>query len=479
MRKTKISVIALLFLLGFTSCNKWLDIKPADRVVEEHVFNTEAGVISALNGVYGELNKSELYGLTLGSEFIEILAQQYNIRSANTNYTEVSNYGYTMSYSKGRLEAVWDNAYKAILNCNKIIENIESKKDLFPSKFHELIIGESLALRSFLHFDILRLFGPIYATSPDRISIPYINRISVSPSPLLPADQVALRILEDLDEAERHLKNADPIIEEGPQNTEVEGADDTYRYRTLRFNYYAVLALKARIYLYIGDKTNALKYAKKIIDDPNRESFFPFVHHTEILSNAANPDRMFSTEVIFGMHNTGRNTIFQNYFNPDAAQAANLLIPRPGNITALFSGEDSDYRNFPFWKTSNLEVNAVYTMKYRAGETPTLYRNSLMPLIRLGEMYLIAAETETNETQAYMHLNKLRNQRGLANVSSDLQTHIRNEYIKEFYGEGQLFFYYKRNNIATIRSGITNNNISMTEARYVPLLPDSENRYRD
>lgn len=475
----KIALLIPILAVSLTSCEKWLGVKPSDRIIEDNVFNTESGILSSLNGVYNDLLKSDLYGLALSSEFIEILAQQYSVRSANANWTEVSNYSYTGSYTKSRLERTWDASYKSILNCNKIIENTEKNQDKFSQQTFKLVLGESIALRSFLHFDMLRLFGPIYKAAKTAKSIPYVDQVSVSASPLLSAEDAVKSIIADLDRAQELLMEVDPIIEGGPLNSVIEGTENTLRFRSLRFNYYAVLALKARVYLYAGDNMNALKYAKLIIEDPQIASFFPFVSHTEILSNVTNPDRVFSTEIIFGMYNTGRNTLFQNYFNPDAASANNLLIPRPGNIAALFAGEESDYRNFPIWKNSNLEANAMYTMKLRSGDNATLYRNNIMPLIRLGEMYLIAAETETDSQKAYTYLNKLRNQRGLLDVSDNLANRVKNEYIKEFYGEGQLFFYYKRNATTPLKNGVSNNNITMNATRYVPLLPESESRYRD
>lgn len=85
-----------------------------------------------------------------------------------------------------------------------------------------MIIGEAMALRAFLHFDMLRLFGPVYATNKADLSIPYNTVYSISATSLLPATQVVEKVLKDLDEAERLLGESDPIIEEGPQNQESE-----------------------------------------------------------------------------------------------------------------------------------------------------------------------------------------------------------------------------------------------------------------
>lgn len=477
MKSFKNIVLIILIPFCFVSCSKWLDVIPEDRIVEEQVFDTQTGFYSALNGVYLNLLNTNLYGGSLGPEFVEILAQQYNIRPANVEYTTAINHQYTSDFPKRKLQGIWDASYKSILNCNKILENATKQTGVLQKNASDIIKGETHAIRAFLHFDLFRLFGPVYKTNSGDLSIPYMDKVGVSTNPLLPANQLVEKVLSDLTIAENLLSESDPIIQNGPLTSVLEGADNEGRYRTLRLNYYAVLALKARVYLYAGEKENALKYAKMVIDAPNRATYFPFISYTQVLGNSKNPDLVFSTEVLFGLLNTTRNSIFTAYFNPDAT-INNLLIPRPGVISNLFAGDESDYRYFPIWKNSPIEPNAVYNTKYKTGEDATLFRNNLMPLIRLSEMYLIAAETETDNDQAYKYLNVLRNGRGLTDVSDGLSTRIPNEYKKEFFGEGQLFFYYKRNFTTPLKSGITNNNVTMTIAKYVPLLPESEIKYR-
>ena len=71
----------------------------------------------------------------------------------------------------------------------------------------------------------------------------------------------------------------------------------------------------------------------------------------------------------------------------------------------------------------------------------------MQPLIRMSEMYYIASETEPNLVAATDYLNLVRNHRGLPDLDAtliDLPSELLKEYKREFYGEGQLFFYYKR-----------------------------------
>ena len=102
-----------------------------------------------------------------------------------------------------------------------------------------------------------------------------------------------------------------------------------------------------------------------------------------------------------------------------------------------------------------------------------------MPLIRIGELYLIAAECGINDTESYGYLNTLRNNRGLVQVSENLETHLEHEYQKEFLCEGQLFFFYKRKNTPALISPLTGKKVTMTENAYVPPLPESETKYRN
>ena len=62
---------------------------------------------------------------------------------------------------------------------------------------------------------------------------------------------------------EKDLNEAETLLEE----VEKKGIDDDYfTYRQNRMNYWAVMAVKARFYLWIQNKEKAAEYAKKVID---------------------------------------------------------------------------------------------------------------------------------------------------------------------------------------------------------------------
>ena len=107
----------------------------------------------------------------------------------------------------------------------------------------------------------------------------------------------------------------------------------------------------------------------------------------------------------------------------------------------------------------------------------------MMPLIRMSELYLIAAECETDVQKALdNYFNPLRFSRNCVNqnaIDEDaLKNLIRAEYVREFIGEGQLFFYYKRLNVKVLHSYSENADLDMDAAKYVVPLPLSETDFR-
>lgn len=95
-------------------------------------------------------------------------------------------------------------------------------------------------------------------------------------------------------------------------------------------------------------------------------------------------------------------------------------------------------------------------------------------LIRLSEMYYILAECAATPEEAAEFLNKVRSMRGIDPVvctEANRLDEIEKEYRKEFYGEGQLFFFYKRHAYTTFLHCPVN---QMTESNYMFSWPDNE-----
>ncbi|MEG0500562.1 MAG: RagB/SusD family nutrient uptake outer membrane protein, partial [Rikenellaceae bacterium] len=138
---------------------------------------------------------------------------------------------------------------------------------------------------------------------------------------------------------------------------------------------------------------------------------------------------------------------------------------------------DKDYRYATTWlKSPKKEYKTFH--KYEKLETRASYDN-IIPLIRISEMYYIIAESTEDPTEALNAINTVMKNRGLSDYDSsiDLAKVLREEYQKEFWGEGQLFYYYKRNFTQKIYCLSLKSEIEMTKAKYMLPLPKSETDY--
>lgn len=462
------------------SCDSWLEVKPYDKISEGELQKSEEGYQKMLNGIYIDLNSDALYGQSLSVEMIEVMGGAYAIGTDNSvwgNYKDLSNYQYVTEYWRNRLDQTWNKAYALILNCNKILENIDQNQDLFTGGNYYAVKGEALALRAMLHFDMLRLFGPVYAKDSDKKAIPYYNKQTNSPEPILTAKEVAEKVVADLEEARILLAN-DPVKTEGTlMSGSQDGTSNFMRYRALRLNYYAVEALLARVNLYMGNKTEAFKYATDVIKTAD-QGIFPFVDKSLVIGSPADPDRIFSSEVLFALTNTSRSKIHKNFYDP--SRLPNYVFRMDDNLmsnivyggAATTGGYQDDYRYRANWIATG---SNRYFYKYSDMVANGSIQNTMIPMIRLGEMFLIAAESQSdNLANGVQYVNALRRNRGVANLQTLTPDLLKYEYIRELYGEGQLFYLYKRLNSDIITSSNANKNPKASDLIFVVPLPDSE-----
>lgn len=467
-----------------TSCDDWLEVKPYDKISEGELLKSEEGYQKMLNGIYIDLNSEALYGKTLTVEMIEVMGGAYTIGNDNSvwgNYKDLSSYKYATEYWRGRLDQTWNKAYALILNCNKILETINDNQHLFTGGSYYVVKGEALALRAMLHFDMLRLFGPVYSKDSDKKAIPYYTKQTNAPEPLLTAEEVAGHVAADLEEARTLLAN-DPVKTEGTlMSGAQDGTGNFMRYRALRLNYYAVEALLARVYLYMGDKKDAFKYASDVIKTADN-GIFPFVDKSLVTGSPADPDRIFSSEVIFALTNTSRGTIYKNYYDP--SRLPNYVFYMDNSLmsnivyggAATTGGYQDDYRYRANWIATG---SNRYFYKYSDMVANGSIQNTMIPMVRLGEMFLIAAESQSDVlAKGVQYVNALRRNRGVANLQTLTPDLLKYEYIRELYGEGQLFYLYKRLNCDVITSANSSKNPKASDLIFVVPLPDSETENR-
>jgi len=308
---------AALIIVSLTGCKKWLDTDPPLQVSENTVFSNEQGFKEALNGVYLQMGGKSVYGRDMTFGLMSVLGRSYDttISPAIANlYYQGARYNFQDAEVKATFKNIWESFYISIANLNNLLENAETRQNVFTGNNYNTIKGEALALRGFLHFDLLRMFAPSPAAAGlNAPAIPYVSKISPYASPVLTTGAFIDSCIADLKIAESLLSQTDMT--------------------TSRLTYWGVKGLLARIYLYKGDLQNAQSYALSVINSNK----FPMI-------TAVNSDWMITKEHLFSLY------ISLNISTEYYKSVLNTTPPlgfTTQNQTALFvtgGGATSDFR---------------------------------------------------------------------------------------------------------------------------------------
>lgn len=415
VRNKVLAITGILILLSITACKKWVDqANQPLQVDDSKVFSTEKGFREVLNGVYLQMGSSTLYGKNLTMGVLSLAGRSYDsisVKKAGQLYYQAAIYNFTDPTVKAYTAAVWKEMYQSVANLNNLLANVEAKREMFTGNNYSTFKGEALALRAFLHFDLLRLFAPIDAGA---VGVPYITSIDFNPTPAGSVGNTLDKCIADLSEADALLSPDDLVAS--------------------HINRWAIKGLMARVYLYKGDKVKANENALAVIDS---KKF--------LLSSNTNADLFFTKESLFklNIYNVNYYAYYKDFFG-----APSLIGLSASSQNALYSPATDYRKNFIDATTGSASGVAILPKKF------TATASNIFPMIRLTEMYYIASECAADVSTGLSYINQVRVSRNLAALTTtavsdpiSLSTEIMNEYRKEFIGEGQMFFYYKRKNI--------------------------------
>lgn len=461
--------VIILLLLITSGCKKWLEVSPRSQIREDEFFTTPGGFEDALTGVYAKLVSRPLYGDYLTMSFLDVLAQRYRPADYYHVFKDDAQFLYQNATVKAHIADIWRAMYSALVNDNNLLRYLELNKKVLTTQRHDLIRGEALGLRALMHFDLVRMFGPSYITGAGKQAIPYVTEVTQKPTAISSTSEVTDKVLTDLLEALPLLEKNDPV------NGGVDDGSTFMKNRVGRMNYLAVKAILARVYLYKGDKPNAYKYAKEVIDAAKITWITP-----RQINNRT--DYTFSQEHLFNLQvNNMKNWVDQYFkFHEDETYTsgkAQYELKNDKSVTQRVfetaTGGSTDYRYVYLFKDQS---GFQYHIKYWQDDNSkyNLPFRYLIPLIRITEMYYIVAECTPDPATAAGYLNTVRYNRGVVNLPAGLNTvqvqeEIRKEYQKEFFSEGQYFFYCKRMNLNRI-----GDKTITPEKVYALPLPDNE-----
>lgn len=467
-------------MFTLSSCSDWLDVKPLTEEREKDLFTSYQGFKDALSGCYSTLSGANLYGQRLTMSNIENLAclwAEPNQTGLPTEYY-LWHHQYDNTYSESALKSIYGGLFNVVAQANKIIEHMPTDGSVIKSSdARNVIEGEAYALRAFCQMDVLRLFGQMPQGAVKQVSLPYALKAGINDIAAYYSYEDYVKLLEqDLNHAEQLLSKSD--------NESLE-EDEYFLYRQFRLNYQAVRALKARFYLYTGQTAKAYSLAKDIIENSGKS--------LSGLIDIPNGYYTLPGETLFGLSNRNLADYAHSLLGGDNSVQVDrnsmLYVEEMSLDWMLYWGVNtaSDNRYLYTWNRNTVDAmgNRYPTLRKYYYDTNAYSSSSdlstlltkvqVMPIIRLSEIYLIAIETTTDLNEAnqlwksYMASHNVNVTDDFSSLG-DVKTNVIDEYRREFFGEGVMFYVYKRLGTTDVLFSPT----AMTENEYLLPVPTTE-----
>ena len=409
-----------------SGCKKFLEAPlPIDQLATETVFQSRPTIISAVNGMYNGMASGTLHANYMrftywisdegvitpipGTELGDIMSG--NIVPTNTNLIP------------------WSWFYLPVYRANEIIAKMPSVDPIIMNETEKKqIIAAAKYVRAYEHFLMANSWG----------DVPLITSTSSAENiakPRTPVAEVYAAVVKDLTEAAADLPTT----------------VNTSNSLTIH-NRFQVMALLARVYLYLGRWSDAEAAASEVINSGQYQ----------LVAGVNNVFRRGSREAIFSFGSTGTGLLFDN-----RSVVGWLTLPASaGNATSshcaltssvLNSFETGDQRRLNGnWVINLFGFNFPNKYLYNSSATAATIAAAPQDFIvqRLAEIYLIRAEARaqqnrlTGANSAAEDINIIRNRAGLANTTAIGQaailTAIEKERVTELFCEAHRWYDLKR-----------------------------------
>ncbi len=489
----KILSIAII-LLSLCSCDKWLEATSSTQFKADQIFQTKDGFLDALSGVYINMGDINSYGGAATWKYNDLVIYPYITIPGSSSVALFQQRLYDNVNVKPEIESIWKAFYNAIANVNMILANLDAHKDVFTNECEfNWVKGECLALRAWLHFDLMRMFGlPGWSgDNASKLTIPYAMAYSSTAVSQLSYSETAELLLSDINAAIELLKD-DPVTGVFPANFDTAiNADGYWSNRCYHLNLYAVKGLLARAYLWDNQYDNAARTAQEVIDASFKAGAVSWINCDDEIAKYTNDtkDWTFCSEHLFTLQVTGIYDKAASFLMPSSSGTANSFRYDSMALATFFlstaedlSGQE-DMRG-PAYLLSYIDGGYASYKLY--GTSSSYYRNR-MPMMKISEMYYIIAEKaarENDSAAALSQLNTVRSHRGITHdlsEDSDVMQELAKEYFREFINEGQTFYWCKHDLLREYSSlcvGLTN--YVFSKGNVAPLMypyPDEEIYY--
>lgn len=336
----------MIGLLAITSsCSDVLQLEPKTTWAAENFYGNETDINAALAGIHSSLSTFNTFGGVL-QQMAQGTDEDYKLKSWNENYpTGILAH----NPASGEVQALYQNLYSGINNCNNMIKYIDPVNFEDEAIFNKYL-GEARFLRGFMYYHLTLWYNEV----PLRLE-PSKDQSSnhVAPSPV---QDVYEQIIADLTFAAEHL----PSSFDGD-------------YVAGHANSMAAHAMLAKTYL------KAAGYPLRATEINGKEPYQAAKDHCAIIMNDGNHQLNSSYKEVFLNYIQNRYDLSETLFEVGYSNGTDLGINtggRIGNVNGLFYGINGSRIGEP---TSQPEISPSPLHEYIYEENDSLRKHWNVP----------------------------------------------------------------------------------------------------
>lgn len=459
-RFKNITIIGLLFMVAFTSCEDFLYQEPRLSQTNELTLSNFDGLEKSVAAAYSPLYSVNWYG----RGFVVTA----DLKGGNAKLSPISSGRFTTEYLWSNTEDatsnLWATAYVTIARVNNVLNALETLEEpgITEDQINELK-GECFFLRAIAYHDLVRLYAQQYSSGAGNPGVPVVLVTEIGTPARNTVGEVYDQIVTDLKAAESLL---------GPSVSRV--GTDTKAFASK----YAAQALLARVYLYMEKWQDAADYASLVINS-GAYSLTPAAEFAVASEGGIWGAAVGGAETIFEVFGSEGNSTHGNWdvisyiLSPDGYGDVGASM----DLIDLY--EEGDVRGNLFINTPDYP-NDFWTLKY-PGKDGNL-REDNIPVLRLAEMHLTRAEAinkgaSISGVSAVDDINEVRSNRGATPKTNVTINDIYAERRMELCFEGHHLFDLARSKRPLQRndySGALNKDVPFPDYRWAMPIPKAE-----
>ena len=473
MKNIKTFLIAATAVLAVSACS--LDKYPDNAISTKDAMESVADCQAFRNGLY-----SGMKGVFTGA-YVYATDLQTDLYHAVKNFGNFSGafYHYSVVASEGMASSAWYGLYGVIGNANFLIEGTQKllAQGTLTEGDQALVqqyYGEACYLRAHMYYQLACYFCNDYdpETADEFMGVPVVTKYAPTGDadkyPSRPSLQATYdQILLDLAEAEKYVTAA--------------GAP-----RAAYVTKDVVAALQARVALMMHDYDTAYTKAAGLV----ASGTYPLVTDAATFAEGWTNDNL--NEAIWQVAMTGPDDIGNGFsyfiYNTSGVEGEDnpQYVPEDWALN-LYARDDIRFQSWFDARDIKTPVVGNLTLLVKYPGNPLLYSAvtnyvNMPKVFRISEMYLIAAEAamgREEEVVASKYINDLKTARipswkNVDYTGDDLVLELRQERVRELFGEGHRLNDIKRWHIGFSRSAGQDPALMQPGENYVSLKREAD-----